>query len=525
MGRRGETDPALLEDDRHREPGTVQQVRLRGVARSTLDVLLQWAFGEMVPRVQGSVLQSFDSSLSLVEAFELLEACSRFELERPGVLFREVMLEALDVEHFATVLRESHTRQLADLKQGCMRFALHHFDELIEQPHLFVNTLQELPEVVSDLFRLGRQWKDEKYDRCQGGRTGSPRPAPAPPSTFVADFERLFDAAQHAEDIGKNAESDREGDEFRHSCCRLDLAPDCRVMVGEGIYLGHSAVLAARSDFFLAAFTSEMVERQSFLALLHFLYTGKTCRINSTIAMEVLALVGGEMSDGCDPGGYLQLRDAATLRLACETAAESAVGEDDFLTLLVQAHSLGASRLKARAMRLAVHHFKDLALRRSFESLPAPLLSEVLWHVATEYDHLLPSAARGLRWDLSMSPAPDGTLENTCEAVSSPDLSCGAGASGAAGCSEASLVATFDRPVRVHRIRIGVDLTFGDFDATRLNGSKLQYLTTSGWLDAGVSVLVEDGVVLEIELPQVIVASAFRLVRRQRLAVGLLVFE
>eukprot|EP00404_Azadinium_spinosum_P016920 CAMPEP_0180539516 /NCGR_PEP_ID=MMETSP1036_2-20121128/66941_1 /TAXON_ID=632150 /ORGANISM="Azadinium spinosum, Strain 3D9" /LENGTH=122 /DNA_ID=CAMNT_0022554283 /DNA_START=9 /DNA_END=374 /DNA_ORIENTATION=- len=122
-----------------------------------------------------------------------------------------------------------------------------------------------------------------------------------------------------------------------------------------------------------------------------------------------------------------------------------------------------------------------------------------------------------------MLPAPDGRMENTYEAVISPDLSCGAGASGAAGCSEASLVATFERPVRVRRVRIGVDLTIGDFDATRLNGSKLQYLAASGvWQDAGVSVSVQDGVVREIELPQGLVAQAFRLVRRQRIAVGLL---
>merc|ERR1712151_391085 len=146
--------------------------------------------------------------------------------------------------------------------------------------------------------------------------------------------------------------------------------------------------------------------------------------------------------------------------------------------------------------------------------------------VAEEFDALLPSAAKGLRWELAMLPAPDDRLENTYEAVSSPDLACGAGASGAAGCSEASLVATFDRPVRVRRVRIGVDLTLGDFDATRLNGSKLQYLNSSGtWQDAGVSVSLVDGVVREIELPQVLVAKAFRLVRRQRLAVGLLVFE
>jgi len=246
--------------------------------------------------------------------------------------------------------------------------------------------------------------------------------------------------------------------------------------------------------------------------------------------MEVLALIGGEQSldsDNSDQGGYLQIHDVGTLRAACEAAAETAVDSSaSVVALLSQAHALGAVRLKTRAMRLAVHHFKDLAACGGLEGLPPYLVTEVLREVAAEYDHHLPSAAKGLQWELSVAPAPDGRLKNTYEAVSSPDLSCGAGASGSAGCSEASLVATFDRPVRVRRVRIGVDLTVGDFDATRLNGSKLQYLTSTGvWQDAGVSVSLVDGVVREIELPQVLVAKVFRLVRRQRLAVGLLVFE
>jgi len=75
-------------------------------------------------------------------------------------------------------------------------------------------------------------------------------------------------------------------------------------------------------------------------------------------------------------------------------------------------------------------------------------------------------------------------------------------------------------------MRIGVDLTVGDFDAAQLNDSRLQYLTSLGsWQDAGVCVSVQDAVVHEIELPRPFVARAFRLVRRQRLAVGLLAFE
>lgn len=545
----GETEPSPLDDHRSRSPreacrtGALQQVRLRSISRTTLDALLRWGYGEEIPRVWEA--RQAKGQLDVETMFGLFEACSNLEFERLLVLLRDATLEALDVHTFADVLRESHLRHIPGLKQGCMRFALHHFDELVERPQVFVGTLQEIPEVVSDLFRLGRQWKDEVCDRAME----SPRPAPAPPSTFVADFERLFSAARLAEEQGKSADRDcEEAEGSRGSHHEQELVPDCRIAVGEDIYLGHSAVLAARSDFFLAAFTSFMVERTSLLvtlqhvrgaimprrdgvlALLYFLYTGKTDRVATSNAIEVLALVGGEQSgEGPgDSGGYLQLHDADTLRGACEVILMGAIADDDdaFLPLLIQAHQLGAKRLKERAMSIAVCHFKDLASRGAFEVLPMPLLMEVLREVSVKYDRLLPSTAKGLRWELSLLPAPDGQLENSYEAVSSPDLSCGAGASGAAGCSEASLIATFDRQVSVRRVRIGVDLTFGDFDAARLNGSKLQYLTASGsWQDAGVSVFVEDGVVREIELPKVLIAKAFRLVRRQRLAVGLLAFE
>lgn len=109
--------------------------------------------------------------------------------------------------------------------------------------------------------------------------------------------------------------------------------------------------------------------------------------------------------------------------------------------------------------------------------------------------------------------------------MTSPDLSCGAGACGTAGCSEASLVASFETPVRVHRIRVGVDLTKGDFDAAAANDAKLQYLTPNGWQDGNVSVVIRDRLVRDIELPEVLIAKAFRLVRRQRIALGLLLFE
>lgn len=563
----GEADPAMLlgEGDRGRRGGIVQQVRVHRLTRATLDALLRWAYGEAVPD-GGQVFDeggggsssstsgvggrgACDGGSALQEVFDVLEACSTYEMERLGALLRGVLLEALDVDHFAAVLRESHVRRIPGLKQGCMRFALHHFDELIERPEVFVSPLQELPEVVSDLFRLSRRWRDEVPD-CR-----DPRPPPAPPSTFVTDMARLYYAARLEEERGKADADDAghfddegmsEGHCRAHDDQRQDLAPDCRLRVGEDVYLGHAAVLGARSEFFYAAFSSAMAEgtskevslqhvrgdmpgRESVLALLYFLYTGRTSKIDERNAMEVLALIGGEHGGGCmSNAGFLQIHDAASLRQACEAAAEGACASDGsaFLDLLVQAHSLGATRLKQRAMHLAVHHFKDLALRGAFESLPPPLLSEVLKAVAVEFDPVLPSAAKGQRWELSMLPAPDGRLENTYEALSSPDLSLGAGASGAAGCSEASLVATFDRLVRVRRVRIGVDLTIGDFDAARLTGSRLQYLGPSGaWLDAGIAVTGDSDMVREIELPHVLTAKAFRLVRRQRLAVGMLVFE
>lgn len=554
-----EADPALpfMDSDRGRRAGGVRQVRLPSLAHSTLEALLRWAYGEALPCLGDP------GAGSLQVAFDVLEACGRFELERLGVLLRDALLEGLSVEHFAAVLRETHLRSIPGLKHGCMRFALHHFDELIERPEVFVSPLQELPEVLSDLFRLSRCWKDgtgDSFDRFdRGGRSGSsPRPAPAPPSTFVRDFERIFAAARLEDERCRpeheeGGHIDEEGGAPAVGCPspggRQDMSADCRLRVGEDVYCAHSAVLAARSDFFFATFTTDMAERalrtvtlqhvsgdasgrDSVLALLYFLYTGKTTRVTEANAMELLALVGGEIGDGSGCGGdqgFLQLHDADTLRRACEAAAERACANDSgiLLEVLAQAHGLGAVRLKARVMRLAVHHFKELALEGVFSSLPPPLLSEVLRLVVVEFDGALPSAARGQRWELSLLPAPDSRLKNTYEALTSPDLSCGAGASGTAGCSEASIVASFERLVRVRRVRIGVDLTSGDFDAARLVGSKLQFQIGPGgaWQDAGVTVSEEDGMVRELELPQVVTAKAFRLVRKQRLAVGFLVFE
>lgn len=88
-----------------------------------------------------------------------------------------------------------------------------------------------------------------------------------------------------------------------------------------------------------------------------------------------------------DGGGFLQLHDT-TLRRACETAAEHAAGEDEdgFIHLLLQADALGAYRLKKWAMRMAVHHFKELALKGALEVLPPKLLTELLKEVAVSYD-------------------------------------------------------------------------------------------------------------------------------------------
>ncbi|CAE7598349.1 unnamed protein product, partial [Symbiodinium microadriaticum] len=486
-----EADPQPLMDDRCRRAGTVRQVRISDLSRRTLVLLLRWAYGEAIPALSEEEESSVSApAASRRAAFELLEACAKYEVERLGTLLREAILESLDLTHFASVLRESHVRQISGLKQGCMRFALHNFDTLVERPELFMHTLSDLPEVVSDLFRLGRLWKDAEGE---GGRSAPGRPAPAVPSTIVSDFCRLFDAArleEHGEEGGSSREDsgDRPRTAPRHRG-QHDFVPDCRVVVGEDMYLAHSAVLAARSEFFRAAFASEMVERtslmvtlqhcrgdrprrESVLAMLYFLYTGKTTKVNGSNAIEVLSLLGAEHGDEGDcSGGFLQLHDAATLRRACEAAAESAAGEDEdeIIKLLVQAHDLGALRLKQWALRMTVHHFKELALRGALEVLPASLLTEVLREVAVGYDRLLPSAAKGLRWELSVLPQADNGLENTYEALTSADLSSGAGACGSSGCSEASIVATFSQPVRVRRVRVGVDLTNGDFDAAWVN--------------------------------------------------------
>eukprot|EP00434_Breviolum_minutum_P000280 symbB.v1.2.000232.t1/scaffold4.1/size633627/14 len=294
----GEADPAFLVDDRGRRGAggscPLRQVRISGLARATLVLLLRWAYGEAVP-----TLGDEEDAVSLTVAFDLLEACSRFEVERLETLLREMLLESLDLPKFASVLRESHVRQIPSLKQGCMRFALHNFDQLVDHPELFMKELSELPEVVSDLFRLSRVWKDAE-DR---GATAS-RPAPAVPSTLVSDLSRLFDAA-------RQEEREDGTEELRHRPGRGLTAPDCRVVLGEEMFLAHSVILAARSDFFKAAFSSEMVERNSLmvtlqhypgerpsreamLAILYFLYTGKTSRVNGSTAMDVLCLLGAE---------------------------------------------------------------------------------------------------------------------------------------------------------------------------------------------------------------------------------------
>lgn len=114
----GEADPALV-DDRGRRPGVVREVRLCGHCRATVVFLLRWAYGEAVPSL----------SDDLNEAFDLLEACRTFEVERLETLLRETLLESLDLSKFAKMLRESHLRKVEPgLKQGCMRFALHHFE-------------------------------------------------------------------------------------------------------------------------------------------------------------------------------------------------------------------------------------------------------------------------------------------------------------------------------------------------------------------------------------------------------------
>ncbi|OLQ08540.1 hypothetical protein AK812_SmicGene7963 [Symbiodinium microadriaticum] len=155
---------------------------------------------------------------------------------------------------------------------------------------------------------------------------------------------------------------------------------------------------------------------------------------------------------------------------------EAGEDEDEIIKLLVQAHDLGALRLKQWALRMTVHHFKELALRGALEVLPASLLTEVLREVAVGYDRLLPSAAKGLRWELSVLPQ---------AALTSADLSSGAGACGSSGCSEASIVATFSQPVRVRRVRVGVDLTNGDFDAAWVNAEPM------GKVKNGKGVIVE----------------------------------
>eukprot|EP00438_Fugacium_kawagutii_P012701 Skav222705 [mRNA] locus=scaffold402:606233:611917:+ [translate_table: standard] len=108
----------------------LRQVRIAGLARATLVLLLRWAYGEAVPSLGGD---DGDGTISLTVAFDLLEApaCSKFEVERLETLLREV---------------------------------------------------------VSDLFRLGRVWKD-----AEEPGTATARPAPAVPGSPVDGKGKLAD--------------------------------------------------------------------------------------------------------------------------------------------------------------------------------------------------------------------------------------------------------------------------------------------------------------------------------------------
>ena len=124
------------------------------------------------------------------------------------------------------------------------------------------------------------------------------RPAPAVPSSLVSDLSRLFDQTLERED--------EDGAGTAAGAC------DCRVVVGEDMYLAHSVLLAARSDFFKAAFSSEMMERnslmvtlhhgdgpsrESVLAILYFLYTGAKRKQLSIESIELKKTIENQLEN------------------------------------------------------------------------------------------------------------------------------------------------------------------------------------------------------------------------------------
>jgi len=409
-------------------------------------------------------------------------------------------------------------------------------------PSVFLSEVRD-PRLVAELFQLSRPWKDETLRR--------PLYPPIPPSTFITDLKNLFS-------VGVDCMGwDRTGD-FYEDHAMEDLKGDCRLVVqciqGEEVFMAHKCILVARSDFFEAALLrdwsnekkqslvslqhiSQPVTRDAMLAFLYFLYTASTSRVNTANAFDVMEILGPGSPTTNEPYGFLQVHGGYELWQAAEEAAGCIDKLDDAVRALTTSERVGSTLLRERAIEICIHYFDEFntnymkadAKNGVYDTTGARIPSGVLFDICSkafsEFGSYLPPPATNESWEVvTSSPSDVSDLEPS--ELKSLDLSCGCSVKASPGTSEAYIQLVFKRNVRVRLCRIGIDLMQGDWDADNLNGARLQYCVSPGkWIDAGVTIKVENGVVREFRLPKAIISQYFRLVRHHCLCVGMLVLE
>ena len=150
-----------------------------------------------------------------------------------------------------------------------------------------------------------------------------------------------------------------------------DMFPDITFMVEDTAVYAHKAVLCSRSQHFSAMFNSGMKEsrekeivvedwtRQSFVAMLEFLYTGSVADLAPDVAVELMGLSDHHGLDG--------------LKALCETSLIQSADVANVCTLYRTAHRYGAVELKKFCLEFILKHNKSVDLD-ALSSEPALLL-------------------------------------------------------------------------------------------------------------------------------------------------------
>ena len=145
-----------------------------------------------------------------------------------------------------------------------------------------------------------------------------------------------------------------------------NLNPDCILEVNEVSFGAHRFVLAARSDYFRAVFSTTggggfaegatakvtlqlpepLPSAPAIRALLNFIYSGDICQGSTSLGpediLDLLALAGPDDSEGDGTGGYFGLHDSTSLKEQALTMLVKAMESSPSpLTFLRRASALG----------------------------------------------------------------------------------------------------------------------------------------------------------------------------------------